>query len=93
MRDDYFEWDDRKAAANVRKHGVSFELARQVLGDQHAVEKLDVDEQDEDRILLTGLAGTRLLTVCYVQRGTRCRIISARKANNNEREAYNQSNR
>jgi uncharacterized protein len=78
MRDDNFEWDDRKAASNYRKHQVPFELARVVFDDPRAVERADIDEPDEERFLVTGLANERLLTVVYVLRGPRVRIISAR---------------
>jgi len=80
MRDDQFEWDDGKAKRNARAHGVTFEVARRAFEDPGLIERLDPDEPDEDRMLLTGLAGDVLLTVCYIERGHRIRIISARKA-------------
>jgi uncharacterized DUF497 family protein len=80
MRDGEFEWDDIKARRNARAHGVTFEVARRAFTDPRLIERLDPDEPDEDRLLLTGLAGDVLLTVCYVERGRRIRIISARKA-------------
>ena len=43
-------------------------------------------------MLLTGLAGDALLTVCYVERGRRIRIISARKATQREQDEYNRAN-
>jgi uncharacterized DUF497 family protein len=91
MRDHRFELDDRKAASNLRKHGVSFELARAVFDDPRKIERLDLDEPDGDRYLLTGLAGARLLTVVFVERGTRIRIISARKATMHEQDDYTSS--
>ncbi len=48
---------------------------------------------DEERMLLTGLVGDVLLTVCYVERGRRKRIISARKATKREQDEYNQRER
>jgi uncharacterized protein len=93
MRDDHFEWDDRKAASNARKHDVTFELARRAFDDPQAIDWLDEDEQDEERALLTGMAGNALLTVCYVERGPRKRIISARKATKVEQETYFRENR
>ena len=71
MRDDDFEWDNRKAARNRRKHAVTFQLARLAFGDPRAIDRLDLDEPDEDRSLLTGLAGDVLLTVCFTERGSR----------------------
>ena len=92
MRDDDFEWDDRKAKRNDRQHGVTFELARLVFDDPNAIDRLDLDEPDEDRELITGLVGDVLVTVCYVERGHRKRIISARKATNREQIDYNEAN-
>jgi hypothetical protein len=57
MRDDEFEWDARKAKRNDREHGVTFELARLVFDDPNAIDRLDLDEPDEDRELITGLVG------------------------------------
>ena len=71
MRDDEFEWDERKAKRNDREHGVTFELARLVFNDPNAIDRLDLDEPDEDRELITGQVGNVLLTVCVVQRGSR----------------------
>ena len=92
MRDDEFEWDDRKAKRNERRHGVTFELARLVFDDPNAIDRLDLDEPDEDRELITGLVGDVLFTVCYVERGGRKRVISARKATNREQIDYNEAN-
>jgi len=92
MRDDEFEWDDRKAKRNERQHGVTFELVRLVFDDPNAIDRLDLDETDEERELITGLVGGVLLTVCFVERGHRKRIISARKATNREQIDYNEAN-
>ena len=92
MRDDEFEWDDRKAKRNDREHGVTFELARLVFDDPNAIDRLDLDEPDEDREIITGLVGDVLLTVCFVERGLRKRIISARKATYREQSDYNEAN-
>ena len=91
MRGDEFEWDDRKARRNERQHGVTFELACLVFDDPNAIDRLDLDEADEDRQLITGLVGDVLLTVCFVERGHRRRIISARKATNREQIDYNEA--
>ena len=92
MRDAEFEWDDRKAERNERQHGVTFELARLVFDDPNAIDRLDLDESDEERELITGLAGDVLLTVCFVERSQRKRIISARKATRREQIDYNEAN-
>jgi Ribonuclease toxin, BrnT, of type II toxin-antitoxin system len=52
----------------------------------------DLYEPHEDRELITGLVGDVLLTVCFVQRGHRKRIISARKATQREQKDYNEAN-
>jgi uncharacterized DUF497 family protein len=92
MRDDEFEWDDRKSKRNERQHGVTFELARFVFEDPNSVDRLDLDEPEEDRELITGLVGDVLLTVCFVERDHRKRIISARKATYREQIDYNEAN-
>lgn len=87
-----FEWDPRKAVANSRKHGVSFEDAQSVFADERARLIDDPDHSaDEDRFLLLGLgASLRLLVVahCYRARGEVIRIISARKATREEQHFY-----
>ena len=88
MRDEQFEWDDRKAAANLPKHGISFGQARLAFDDPRAIVRPDFDEVDEERFQLTGLLGVRLVTVVFTERGFRKRIISARKATKNEQGDY-----
>ena len=89
-----FEWDSRKNAANRRKHGVSFEEARTVFYDERALLIQDPDEEDEeDRFVLLGLsAALRTLVVCHCYRegDSVIRIISARKADRDERRDYEQ---
>ena len=89
MIDDEFEWDDDKAAANAEKHGATFEQARSVFRDPFAIELLD-DREDysEDRYILIGMSATSVLVVVHTQREDRSRIISARKAEPNERRFY-----
>jgi uncharacterized DUF497 family protein len=87
-----FEWDPRKAAANLRKHGVPFEEARTVFLDENALLRPDEDHSDDEgRFLLLGLSG-RLRTVvvchCYRQEEDVIRLISARKASSDERRQY-----
>ena len=92
MADLRFEWDPRKDAANQRKHGISFEEARSVFADEHA---LLVDDPDhsaaEDRFILLGLSARfRILVVvhAYRARDDVIRIISARRATRPERTRY-----
>jgi uncharacterized protein len=87
-----FEWDPRKAAANVRKHGVSFEEAQTVFADEHGLVIDDPEHStEEDRFILLGQsASSRLLIVvhCYRAGEHMIRIISARKADRLERRQY-----
>ncbi len=87
-----FEWDDRKAAANLKKHGVSFDEARTVFVDERAKLIDDPDHsEDEERFVLLGISSAlRLLLVCHCYRsdGGVIRIISARKANAREIKSY-----
>jgi uncharacterized protein len=87
-----FEWDDRKAAANLKKHKVSFEEAKTVFVDECAKLIDDPDHsEDEDRFVLLGLSSAlRLLLVCHCYRGDGgvIRIISARKAIATEAKSY-----
>jgi uncharacterized protein len=86
-----FEWDPRKAAQNVRKHGVSFAEARTVFEDAEALILPDPDHSaEEERFILLGLSGAlRLLVVIHCERGDGAviRLISARKADRQERRA------
>lgn len=84
-----FEWDSRKAETNLRKHGVPFRFATAVFLDENRLERLDASAgYGEDRWITVGLAGEFELTVVYTVRGERIRLISARKADRYEREAY-----
>ena len=90
----WFEWDPRKAAANRRKHGVSFTEAEKVFADEHALLLADPEHSDaEDRFLLLGLsAGLRMLVVvhCYRAGDTVIRLVSARRADPSERRQYDE---
>jgi hypothetical protein len=93
MIDDEFEWDDAKAASNLEKHGVNFEDARSIFRDPFAVELLD-DREDygEERFILIGMSSTNILVVVHTEHHERNRIISARKAEPNERVFYHEAN-
>ena len=87
-----FEWDLTKAAANVKKHQVSFEEARTVFYDEFALQFFDEDHSSgEERFLMLGMSsGARILIVCHCERdhGEVIRIISARKATKRESAFY-----
>jgi uncharacterized DUF497 family protein len=86
------EWDEKKNAANRRKHGVSFEEARSAFLDDNARVIPDPDHSEgEDRFVLIGLSiSLRVLVVCHCYRQTEeiVRIISARRADQNEIRQY-----
>ena len=92
MKELRFEWDNRKETANVKKHGVSFEEARTAFFDEGAVQFYDPDHSDqEDRFILLGFSlNPQVLVVCHCFREseTVVRIISARKADKDEEQAY-----
>jgi len=93
MRTDEFEWDDAKAAANVARHGVSFEAARLAFADVFAIARQDrLQDYGEDRHALLGMVDNRLLHVAYTLREERVRIISARLAEPRERRRYHEEN-
>ena len=87
-----FEWDARKAAANLRKHGVTFEEAETVFLDDEAIIIPDEGHlSDEERFLILGFSyKLRMLVVCHCFRESNdvVRIISARKANKAEQVQY-----
>jgi hypothetical protein len=85
-----FEWDEAKAAANVRKHGVSFEEAITVFSDLNTITIFDVEHSEtEDRFVDIGLSASgRILVIVYTEQGARIRIISCRKATPAERRQY-----
>jgi uncharacterized DUF497 family protein len=85
-----FEWDEVKAAANLRKHGVSFDEATEVFYDPSALQDFDPEHSvAEARFFIIGLSSRRLLYVVYAERaGDAVRIISARKADKSDRKFY-----
>lgn len=84
-----FEWDDEKEERNRAKHGISFEEACRVFEDMDRLEAIDDRmEYGEERILAIGQAGALILTVVFVLRAARIRIISARRASREERDEY-----
>jgi hypothetical protein len=85
----HFCWDDRKAAANVEKHGVCFQTATYVFDDQMRLEHEDVFAEGEYRNIVIGRVEDVLLTVVYsTPEDDLNRIISARPSTANERKGY-----
>jgi uncharacterized protein len=90
MANDDFEWDDKKAAANLAKHKVSFEVAREAFDDPLAVEWFEDYEDGEERFNIVGFVGNRLLFVAYTMRNGTTRIISARPVTPHEKQLYHE---
>ena len=84
-----FKHDPAKAAANFRKHGVSFADAEGVLEDSLAVTVEDPDAEGEQRFVTVGLGNAgELLVVIWTERDDECRPISARRPTRKERKEY-----
>ena len=86
-----FEWDDEKARANIKKHGIDFETAARVFADENRLEIYDEEHsEDEDRYITIGMIDSVacVVMVVYTERGEAVRLISARKATSQERRMY-----
>jgi hypothetical protein len=91
MNEGDFEWDAVKAAANVVKHGVTFEQARKAFADPYAIDFADDRRYyGEERAVLFGMVDDRWLVIVYTVRGNKVRIISAREAEPHERRRYHE---
>ena len=96
-----FEWDEDKEKKNIKKHGVNFSIAARIFFDDNLLQEYDpFHSDDEDRYIAIGAAPNSgqllILTVSVTERGEqmeRIRIISARKATNQERSIYYEQNR
>ena len=83
-----YQWDNDKATANLRKHGIDFADAVSVFSDDLAITIPD-ERFDEERFITVGMdAFSRVLVVVYTWRGNEIRLISARKATRPERKQY-----
>ena len=85
-----FEWNPKKAASNLRKHGTSFDEAATVFQDALSLTGDDPDHSvNEERLITFGVSSVgRLLVVSHIEREGRVRIISARPATRSERNLY-----
>ncbi len=77
-----FEWAAEKAATNYEKHGIPFQGAASIFARPHLVERSD--RKGEKRWIAVGRLEGRLITVVYTRRSGAIRIISARRARENE---------
>lgn len=85
-----FEWNALKAAANLKKHGVSFSEAASVVFDPFSATGEDRDHSVvETRFVTFGISSAgRLLVVAHTEGDDCIRIISARAATREERRLY-----
>jgi hypothetical protein len=82
-----FEWDDAKAIANEKKHGVEFVDALTVFEDVDLL--VNVDPANPSRFVAVGFSGdARVLVVVHAMRTERVRLISARRATLSEERLY-----
>jgi len=91
-----FEWDEAKAASNLKKHQISFEDAKSIFFDEFGIQFYDEENSHkEERFLMLGMSSeAKLLIVCHCERdhGETIRIISARKATKREGTFYRGGN-
>ena len=85
-----FEWNEKKAGTNLKKHGVSFEEATTVFGDTWSITIHDpLHSDEEDRLIIIGHSyRNRLIVVVHTERADKIRLISARPATKQERGFY-----
>jgi uncharacterized DUF497 family protein len=82
-----FEFDEGKNKANKAKHGIDFVAAQALWEDVDALE-VPAQTQDEPRSIVLGRIGAKLWSAVITRRGERIRIISVRRARNEERDLY-----
>ena len=89
-----YEWDEKKAKENLRKHRVSFDEAETVFDDPLSITIRDPDHsEDEGRFVDIGQSYKgRVVVVSYTERGMRTRLIMARLATRAERKKYEEEN-
>ena len=84
-----FQYDPAKAAANLKKHGISFADAEGVLEDPLALSVQDPESEGEARFITIGMGSAgELLVVVYTERSDECRVISVRRPTRKERKSY-----
>lgn len=85
-----FEWDIDKAVSNAKKHGVTFDEALTVFSDPLAriFDDPDHSEGEPREIIVGHSARARVIVVCFTERQSKIRIISARGATTHERQDY-----
>lgn len=90
-----YEWDDNKNQKNIEKHGIGFETAIEVFSDSNAIVQFnrDIDGEIRDQIIGKINGEIVILFVVFTKRGSKIRLISARRANKSERAIYENQTR
>ena len=83
-----FEFDPAKSAANLSKHGIDFDEAQAIWNDDDRLETLSQIASSEQRWVVTGRVGDRIWTAAVTYRGETIRLISVRRARENETSDY-----
>jgi uncharacterized protein len=88
-----FEWDPRKAKKNLALHGITFDEASTAFQDTLSLTIFDpLHSEKEDRFILIGNSrNNHVLIIIYTERANHIRLISARKATQNERKQYEEN--
>lgn len=90
-----YEWDNSKNQKNIEKHGIGFEIAIEVFSDSNAIVQFNREINGEIRDQIIGKIDGEIviLFVVFTKRGTKIRLISARRASKNERATYENQKR
>lgn len=90
-----YEWDDTKNKANLEKHGIDFNVAIEVFSDPNALVQFnrEVDGEIRDQVIGSLDEEVVILFVVFTKRSQKIRLISARKANKQERAIYENQKR
>jgi uncharacterized DUF497 family protein len=89
-----FEWDENKNKANIAKHGIGFEIAKDVFDDKNKIIAPNRIVDKEERFQVIGeIEGVIVIMVVFTPRDGKVRIISARRANKKERTNYENQTR
>jgi uncharacterized DUF497 family protein len=84
-----FEWDEKKRASNLRKHGIDFFDVRSIFDNNIVVSRSD--RRSEKRYIIFGVVAREVIAAVCTIRKDRCRWISVRRASSNERQRYHSS--
>ncbi|ATR19138.1 putative cytosolic protein (plasmid) [Roseomonas mucosa] len=83
-----FEWDDNKRLKNIERHGLDFLDVWQLFDGDYIKGPAKLGEGGEERFLITGMIHGLYVTGVFTMRGTVTRVISLRRARNNERREH-----